>query len=158
MTNFFNYELVGTGWAKFEIANDRNKSWDFIFSYLADPLPILLNSLNKFLKKESCFERINFAQEPGEISLFFKNLDNDLTIEFYDDVLLDDDYEAIAIDSTKVYFQDDKLLDFSKLVYKEINNLLIEYGESGYHEKWARDFPIAEMNALGKLLNEDGRN
>ena len=115
MTNYFNYELTGTGWARFSIVNENNIGIGFEFSYLANPLADLLSSLNKLHKNESSSERVNFPQEPGEIFLFIKNNNANLTLEIYyhNDLTYEIDDEKILSDFENIYFDKDTLSNFS---------------------------------------------
>ena len=154
MTNYFNYELVGTGWAKFSINNENNSGVEFVFSYLADPLSDLLESLNKLIKNKSSFERINFPQEPGELFLFLKNKNDTIALEIYyaDDLTSEFDNEKILNSFKKIYSDNDNLTNFSRLVYEEIKKLLHKYGEDGYREKWVEyDFPMKQFKILEEL-------
>ena len=93
MTREFNYRLTGTGWAEATFANETH-SISFEVSYLSDPLSDLCEALNRLLTNESTFEKIIFAEEPGEHNLqLTKSAQNILNVEIF----WSDEWEEIAI-------------------------------------------------------------
>lgn len=68
MTKYFFYRLTGTGWAEATFTSEK-QSISFEVSYLSDPLSDLFEALYRLANGETQYEKIIFAEEPGEHSL-----------------------------------------------------------------------------------------
>jgi hypothetical protein len=157
MTTLFDYELIGTGWAKVTVGNNE-KVAEFEVSYLSDPLSDLIESLIKLLNKKSTAEEIIFPEEPGEHSLILAlGAENKLQI----DIFWNDEWEQISTlyntnsNKERIYSDSDTLINFSKAVQSCIQRLFNKHELKEYKNKWhLYNFPEGSFSELSSILQQ----
>lgn len=151
------YNLNGAGWATFLVTAD-NQQHTFAVSYLHDSLEQLAGTVIHILSDQSSEGLVVFMDEPGELQLSLKRLDNGLlrvTGTWYTD------WASWNMSSThKVLFT---LLTTAQYFAEEVKNLLDDiytrYGGNGYKERWLEaEFPAHAHSKLAKLLKEINEN
>ena len=151
ITRHFNCWLTGTGWAECTFANDK-QALTFEFSYLSNPLADLFEGLFHLTTNKTNYEKIVFADEPGEHCLLLTRQENDkLKIEIF----WSDEWEEMNIvpeTTTKkelVYSDTDTLENFITVVCVGTEDLLKRTSLEEYKEKWhLYEFPIDSFNNL----------
>lgn len=156
MTKLFDYNLTGTGWAEVTFANE-NQSISFEVSYLSDPLSDLYEGLNRLANSKTDFEKIVFAEEPGEHTLLLTRQDNkELKVEIF----WSDEWEEISViqkpvsNKYIVYSDIDSLENFIEAVCGGTQNLLKRINLKQYENRWhLYEFPIDSFSELKKTVN-----
>lgn len=134
------YNLVGRGWSEC-VLDVYGQTCTVTASYLSDALGEFVKTVNHIFNggKEAKF---SFDEEPGEFRwLLTRSGNNALSlriIEFPGLWSNKDDSEGKTI-----YEVTCPTHEFGKALLTSLNNLLDEYGTSGYKEKWgAAEFPV----------------
>ena len=151
----FNCWLTGTGWGECTFANDK-QTFTFEFSYLSDPLADLFEGLFLLTTNKTTYEKIIFADEPGEHCLLLTRQENDkLKIEIF----WSDEWEEMNIipkTTTKkklVYSDTDTLKNFIEIICNGTQDLLERTSLKEYKEKWHLfEFPIDRFNKLKAII------
>ncbi len=151
MSLVIDYKLTGSGWAECTIA-DGGQSCTVTASYLSDAFGDLVLSAVALLHWFNALS-FSFVEEPGEFRwVFTSKQDNEIELKILDcskrdrDLPSDDEGELLF----QTVFAREK---FGNAVLDAGKNLLGEYGEAGYLEKWVEyPFPTESLNELTRLL------
>lgn len=142
-----NYSLNGHGWAILEIDNGKMKI-EICVSYFHDSLKNLAESAIKLLTNNEI--SVVFMDEPGEHQLLLKKIANneiDYIIKWYKDwaswhLINEENYEIVLSGTTTLPI-------YINQVRRNLINILDEYGEIGYKEKWGKhEFPMIAFEKL----------
>lgn len=148
-----NYKLSGSGWADFTIF-DGVQTHQFAVTYMHDSLLELSEATIRLLLG-SKNRSVSFLDEPGELKMELEKT-SDLVItvkgKWYKDyyswnLVSSEDYKELF------YFETD-LIQFSKSVLWNMDEIWNEYGSSGYKAKWQNTpFPHSNYLKLKELLH-----
>ena len=155
MTKNFSYELKGTGWSE-TIFDNGKQIFSIETSYLSEPLTDLLKSLSRLINNESYFEKIIFANEPGEHCLTIIKGENDvLNIEIFWSEEWDETFNPPKNLNNKkiVYSDDDSLENFTNVILNGINNLMQNLSLKDYKTQWCSPFPSKIFKELSKRFS-----
>jgi len=140
------YRLVGTGWSECTVDDGRSHC-TLKASYLSDALGNLVMAASAAM---AGFTRLSFKfeEEPGESRwVIYSPQPNDLNLEVFESKALSTgkpDAEGRSIFQTRCL-----PIEFAKAVHAAAEQVLQEYGEKGYLEKWAEHpFPLKQMSVL----------
>lgn len=147
------YKLTGPGWAECTIA-DGEQSCTVTASYLSDAFGDLVLSAVALLRWFYALS-FSFAEEPGEFRWVFTcKSNNEIELKILD--CYDRDRDWPPDEECKLLFQTVFTREmFGNAVLEAGNNLLEEYGEAGYLDKWMdHAFPTDRLNEVAQLLRE----
>jgi hypothetical protein len=143
------YELVGTGWARCTIADERERA-EITASYLSDALGrLVLGALGVLAGFHSV--GFGFDEEPGGYRWLIEATDGDKV-----------QVRLLAMEpgagphhaGARVLF--DTLcrpLTFARAVQAAASDVLLVHGEAGYRSRWAEhDFPARPLHLLTEAL------
>jgi hypothetical protein len=149
------YKLLNHGWAEC-VLSDGSKVVTIDGSYVSDCLGSLLQAVNELINgKQKVYA--NFDNEPGEYRLIFENLGDNikLTILEFPSLWSNDPDEK----GKKVFETMITLFELTNSIYQAANNVLQEYGEVGYKEKWIEhDFPKVVFLLIEKWIKSHKNN
>jgi hypothetical protein len=150
MSLTIDYKLTGSGWAECTIS-DGESSCTVTASYLSDALGDLV--LAAVVMLHNFFDlSFSFEEEPGEYRWVF-TVARDKQPELLELKVLDFAYEH-NVQPTRLLFQTVcSATVFGNAVLKAASDVLEEYGEAGYLERWVEyPFPTERVNELTQLL------
>jgi len=146
------YKIVGKGWAECSLDFYGTK-FTVTASYLSDALLELVSGTNHILAGGN-EARFSFDEEPGEFRWIMRRTqDGGLAVRILDFPELwgrkPDEEGAVLLDVTC------QLKDFAHALLLSLNALLLEFGVSGYRDKWGNsEFPSGQYRALCEHLGE----
>jgi hypothetical protein len=143
------YELVGTGWARCTVTDERGRA-EITASYLSDALGrLVLGALGVLAGFESV--AFGFDEEPGGYRWLIEATDGD---EVQVRLFAVEPGAGPRLAGTRVLF--DTLcrpLGFARAVHAAASAVLRDHGEAGYRSKWAEhDFPVRPLHLLTEAL------
>lgn len=144
------FQLVGSGWAKCVIADERAKC-EITASYLSNALNHLVLAALGVL---SGFKSVSFSfdEEPGEYRWVIESIEMNVikidVLEFSELWANKPNTEGKLLLSTSC-----RPLIFARAVWYAAKAVFVEYGDAGYLKAWSEHpFPIRELALLTELL------
>lgn len=153
--NAFDYILTGTGWAEMIIGTDKG-SVTAVVSYVHNPLPEIVEALNRVISGESKFEHIELDGETTQCELFISSLIEDIIrVELFENSyfgIYDEFKDKPPLPIMIVYTSGDII---GGLLVESLETMLADIGLDGYKTKWASgdEFPVNELAELKKVSN-----
>ncbi len=144
------YRITGLGWSEC-VVSDREDSCTVTASYLSDALCHLLLAATAVA---SLFGRITFSfeEEPGEYRWVITSPRmNEIELEIID---FDESWGGKPDSAGRSLFKTKCQPDmFARAVFNAAQQVLREYGEAGYAEKWGEHaFPMLQFRQLERIL------
>ena len=123
----FTYRLSGAGWAVATIANERS-AMSIPASYLCDALGDFVDAVQSLF--DSNYAECLWEEEPGIVRWEFRRDGSRVILK-------------VGWDQTEGehLVGEDDWLHFSEEVDRELDRLLVEWGEERYFEEWEYRFP-----------------
>ncbi len=145
----FNYELVGTGWARASIG-DGNSKVQLTASYLGDALGDLLHAISTLLTGGSS-ARCSWEEEPGEYRWIFLRDGTEVDLAI---LALPDNMPPLSDEDGEEIFRTVEPLErLATSIVDAAQRVLDEYGEDEYLRRWDRaPFPTENLRAIRELL------
>lgn len=144
------YRITGLGWSEC-VVSDETQTCTVTASYLSDALGHLLIAASAVV---SLFRRVTFSfeEEPGEYRWVITSLGmNEIQVEILD---FQKSWSVKPDEAGSSVFKTNCLPDtFARAVFSAAQQVLSEYGETGYAEKWVEHpFPILQFRELERIL------
>ncbi|MER6343513.1 hypothetical protein ACWC10_02410 [Streptomyces sp. NPDC001595] len=146
----FSWELSGSGWATYRIADGTSEREDVV-SYCTDAL---LDVLSAFagLYGEGGDQRVSFDLEPAEVRWRLRRRGSDVEIDIYRFPDFHESWNAPDDDGTRCWNSTQPRGVLSHAVMEAAEKVLRLHGEVGYRKKWVQhDFPTAALEDLRQL-------
>ena len=145
----FTYRLTGTGWAEARIA-DGQVTATITASYVGDALGELLGAVGLLLDG-AADARCSWEEEPGEYRWVFERAGSDLrlrVIAFADVYAHEPDHSGTVVFETAA-----PLREVASAIADGAQEVLDEYGETGYLRRWAEHpFPVGHLDLIQARL------
>jgi hypothetical protein len=150
VTLTIDYKLTGSGRAECTIS-DGKSSCTVTASYLSDALGDLVLSAVVMLHWFNDLS-FSFEEEPGEFRWIF-TVAREKQPELLELKVLDFRYEHHGQPSRLLFQTVCSAVVFGNAVLKAASDVLAEYGEAGYKERWVEyPFPTERVDELTRLL------
>ncbi|WP_393075962.1 hypothetical protein [Streptomyces sp. LN704] len=150
----FSWELSGTGWATYRIADGTSERKDHV-SYCTDALADLLFGVAG-LYGPSSVQRISFDLEPAEARWVLRSRGQDVEILIY---LFADMSTSFDLSDGQGEFSWGSTQPRSVVghtVMRAAQTVLRQHGEDGYRKKWMQHpFPVSALQDLARLHLRD---
>lgn len=150
----FNWELSGSGWATYRIADGTSERKDIV-SYCTDALSDLLHAVAGLYGAAST-QRISFDLEPAEVRWRLRRQGADVEITIYRFPDMSTSWDAPDGEGTRCWNSTQPRGLLSHVVVEAAETVFRLHGEAGYRKKWIEhSFPVAALDDLRRLHRRD---
>jgi hypothetical protein len=140
----FEYELVGTGWAKAIVANESSEA-TVTASYLSDALGDLLYMVWRSLESEPEV-RCSWEEEPGEYRWIMRRAGDDARLRVLD---FDGGHPRRPDESGRLVFEtSEPVLAIARAIALGASRCLAENGARRYADIWRTEFPFKTLRLV----------
>ncbi|MFE2294222.1 hypothetical protein [Streptomyces sp. NPDC059452] len=146
----FGWELSGSGWATYRIADGTSEHEDSV-SYCTDALADLLHAMAG-LYADSPAQRVSFDLEPAELRWRLRRRGTDVAIAVHRFPDMSTSWDLPDEAGTLSWSSTQPRGVLSHAVLEAAGTVLRIHGEAGYREKWVlHPFPVAALQDLRRL-------
>ncbi|MFE2334527.1 hypothetical protein [Streptomyces coelicoflavus] len=150
----FSWELTGSGWARYRIADARSERPDIV-SYCTDALSDLLRAVASLYGAADA-PRVSFDLEPAEVRWRLQRQGANVEITIYRFRDMSQSWNAPDDEGTRCWSSNQPRAALGHVVLEAAETVLRLHGEAGYREKWIQhDFPGAVLDDLRRLHRRD---
>jgi hypothetical protein len=150
----FSWELSGSGWATYRIADTVGEQKNFV-SYCTNALADMLCGVAG-LYGDSSVQRISFDLEPAEMRWQLRRRGADVKIAIYYFPDMSGSWDAPDRDGRLSWSSTQPRRVLGHAVMEAAQAVLSLHGEDGYLEKWVQHpFPVAAQQDLRRLHQRD---